>query len=454
MNTLEPLASKKKNGTADNILILAILLLLAIPVFYFLSFQNLSGLSKIAFWINFLLCCFGILSEKSRGFSLYKMSFYFVLIFFVLSPLSQLHSDYYPWGLYYDSNIVVRSNLLITVFSLILLFVKKFAVHKKPTPSAIHLAKPSKVVDQIAFIVFLAVLAIIQLFLGFNNVFIRHGFEFKQGTIFDIAIDYFLKAFPCFYYCYLKSFSKSKLLKRVVFLSALLINNPLSNNRFLSLAAYCGLFCVAFEKIRKNGIFDLLVVGGIIVIFPLFSQFKFLGQTNVFNFTIDFSSVLNAADFDAYAMLCHTIKYVDVSGVLNGKQILSSLFFFVPRALLPIKGDISGAVVITFFNPDSYSNVSCPLIAEGLIDFGILGAILYSLVFAWITCAIDKRVNMLKPTLFSKVYFFLFGYWIFVLRGSLAPTILRLFGFLLPYIVFSITRLLKKSTNKAHLCRA
>ncbi len=417
-------------------LVFVALLVLLVPIVRLLGLCSASGLSKVTFAINLFLCCFAIVLEKNRTFSLYKVTLYFVLIFFILSPLSQIYGSYSPWGFAFEDNLIVRSNILIMLFLCIFVVVKCFGPNHRIRETSNKTPVGSKTTDVVLLVLFVFIIASIQLFIGFQNVFIRHGFEFNRGTIFDIAIDYFLKAFPCFYYCYLKSSKKNKAFALIVLLLALLINNPVANNRFLALSAYCGLLCVTFTKLGKNGIFDLLLVVGIVIIYPLFSQFKFFNTTNTFSLTIDLSSVFNAVDYDAYSMLCQTIRYVDAHGVLYGKQIISSIFFFVPRAILPIKGINSGEVVVTYFYPSAYSNVSCPLIGEGLIDFGVAGVILYSFLFALITCSIDKRACKSKNGITSKLYFFLFGYWIFILRGSLAPTVLRLFGFLLPFIVY------------------
>lgn len=86
-------------------------------------------------------------------------------------------------------------------------------------------------------------------------------------------------------------------------------------------------------------------------------------------------------DFDAYTQLYNTLTFTDSNGLQNGRQLQTSLAFCVPRKYWPGKSVGSGALMRQKRGED-FVNVSCPLLAEGYMDFGWAGALVYFALFA------------------------------------------------------------------------
>ena len=129
-----------------------------------------------------------------------------------------------------------------------------------------------------------------------------------------------------------------------------------------------------------------------------------------------------------------------------GKQLLGALLFFIPRSIWPSKPFGSGYTVFTAFN-NPFSNVSCPLIAEGYINFGLFGIIIFALMFGYLSSYLDCKFknNISKRDSFILLYPFLLGAYFFMLRGDLMSS----YAYLLPYIIIFLT--FEKIFNKVKI---
>ena len=96
-----------------------------------------------------------------------------------------------------------------------------------------------------------------------------------------------------------------------------------------------------------------------------------------------------AVDYDAYSMVARTLQYVGSFGATGGYQLLGALLFFVPRSVWPSKPEGSGNFVGAA-QGQTVLNISSPLPAEGIVNFGILGLILFAVVTALICRGVDR----------------------------------------------------------------
>ena len=133
-------------------------------------------------------------------------------------------------------------------------------------------------------------------------------------------------------------------------------------------------------------------------------------------------------------MLARVLMYVDEIGLTYGRQILSTLFFFIPRRVWASKPIVTGAMVSGAQNAN-FTNLSAPLISEGYIDFGIVGIVVFSVLLAYALKKIDKYYWLVKDSecldIIEIVYPFLIGFLIFMLRGALQPVVIFMFTFYL-----------------------
>ena len=145
---------------------------------------------------------------------------------------------------------------------------------------------------------------------------------------------------------------------------------------------------------------------------------------------------LTDGNFDAYVMFMKTQKYVQANGITYGKQLLGAIFFFIPRSLWNSKPYGSGYTIhVAEGKTGAAANVSCPLPAEGYINFGILGVVFFAAVLACVIRKLDKDfyqpANTCRIMRNKIVYAFIPTIVFFMLRGDLMSTT----SFLVSYIV-------------------
>jgi hypothetical protein len=89
--------------------------------------------------------------------------------------------------------------------------------------------------------------------------------------------------------------------------------------------------------------------------------------------------MFNQGHFDSYQMFMRVISD-DI--ITYGKQLLTTVLFFVPRALWPGKSVGSGHFV-SGLSRLSFSNISMNFFGEGYINFGYFGIMLFILLIAY-----------------------------------------------------------------------
>ena len=80
-------------------------------------------------------------------------------------------------------------------------------------------------------------------------------------------------------------------------------------------------------------------------------------------------------------MICRSLDLVSQMGSFKGKQLLGAMLFFIPRSIWPSKPIGSGAT-IAIYQRQSFKNISCPIIGEAIINFGIIGVIIFAVAIA------------------------------------------------------------------------
>jgi hypothetical protein len=96
-------------------------------------------------------------------------------------------------------------------------------------------------------------------------------------------------------------------------------------------------------------------------------------------------------NFDSFQMIGYTTGYTDQFGYSWGNQILLPAFFWVPRSIWNSKPIGTPDMVAENAN-FLHFNVSSPLWAEGFINFGIPGLILFLLLFGLAARSADESL--------------------------------------------------------------
>ena len=177
---------------------------------------------------------------------------------------------------------------------------------------------------------------------------------------------------------------------------------------------------------------------GLFFAFPFLDNFRYFSGKIDYNFNLDYLASMN---FDASQIFMATLK---TKSITNGLQLLGTFLFFIPRFLWPGKPIGSGAYLVES-NDGWFTNVSMPFFAEGYINFGFLGIIIFIILLGLSSKYFDLRYwkSYNHGGFFQGYYLLLLGALIFILRGDLMSSFSYTLG-----VVFSLTFVLLISRKK------
>ena len=220
----------------------------------------------------------------------------------------------------------------------------------------------------------------------------------------------------------------------------IVVNNPISNSRYWTLAV---LFGLALPLIRgRKGLFNAAVAGGVIasiVIFPLSDiTRRAAGQGTPVNLE-SMWIIIATKDYDQFIMLANTLAYTANHGLSWGMQALGPLLFWVPRVVWPDKPLDTGVEVGQWMNSVNL-NLSAPLWAEAWINFGLPGLILVFAALGLLARRLDSgfRAEILSKGSVGYLGISIFaGYLFILLRGSLLQSMGRLMILVLSVLILT-----------------
>jgi oligosaccharide repeat unit polymerase len=196
------------------------------------------------------------------------------------------------------------------------------------------------------------------------------------------------------------------------------INNPLAQSRFWVATVYLSLAAVLFARRWSN--FPRIAIAAslffLVVLFPFSDVFRYTDGSRQFHVEDPVAQLALKGDFDAFPQLAQTIEWVQVNGLQLGHQLAGSLGFFVPRSIWADKAVDTGTLLGASAGLGNV-NLSAPLWAEGYIDFGLLGTVLYLGVLGYVFARISARLGFGPASIGFSC--FLGVYQFVLLRGSL-----------------------------------
>jgi oligosaccharide repeat unit polymerase len=232
--------------------------------------------------------------------------------------------------------------------------------------------------------------------------------------------------------------------------SCLLLDSPLTLPRFQFATVMVGFIAIFLRRKRITGLWlPVSVFIGLVVLMPILNIGRYSSIDNISMRNMDYVNrtyaynqkntkvegylvTFTSGDFDAFTMLANTIDYVDHrKGITYGEQLVGSLLFFVPRQVWKNKPLTSGELVAKGFGM-KFRNLSNPLMAEGYLNFGMLGVIGFALITGALLARLDATYWSVSSRTFylNLVYPFLCGFVLFNMRGSLMTTFAYMCGFL------------------------
>lgn len=407
--------------------------------------------------------------------SLNKMHWYFIFFFMSVAPLTHYLTGYAPGRYPLSDDAILRGQLVVLLWCAIYSIARRVKGTKsnaassgEKTPTVI--ATPNWLAPLIVLLS-LAALAYMAVKLGgMSNLLIRGEAWLEVESPVDTVLGYLLRAIPVLGFAILllgkrcSGASYSWLYVIALIPILVVLNYPVSLSRYWTATVYIGLFaCLVPFGWLEGRKFDLAVILGICVVFPLMYDLKFVDvntflSSGVSSFFDSYEEVFNSMDFDAFTMLCRIIQYAGDYGFSLGRQLVSVIFFFVPRAILPIKGQPTGSMVATA-QGSSYTNLSAPIMGEGYIDFGVVGVVVYAVALALALRALDRAIfESVRDGGENSYRFiagvFMLGFTVFLMRGALQPVFLRIMGFFLFLMVIYACQRLLQSTGKRGRSRA
>lgn len=200
----------------------------------------------------------------------------------------------------------------------------------------------------------------------------------------------------------------------------LLINNPFTSARYWLATILIALFFVGdwIRKPKWQVTFIASFLAASLVAFPFLDVFRYSvtqerTQSPVYYYT-------HKTDYGSPQDVVNTLYYVAHNGHTDGRQVLGAVLFFVPRSLWPDKAPNTAELLadaIGFPNP----NIDTPLWAEGYIDFGLPGTLVFMGIFGGLAGYGDRLFAQRreKTGVAALLLPALAGYELIVLRGSL-----------------------------------
>ncbi len=400
---------------------------------------------------------FIIKREGDRSYSLYLMHWFFLLVFFFFTPLIQYTEGHFPLWLHTGEEYpILITNLFIITWATF--YALGYHIRRIRSPESSWPLERLKIGERGVFVsVSLSIIVLITFLsiFGFKSLLIRGAYREVLYGIHPhcvmIIVDNFLKAIPILSLMGLLAIKErwdSK--KQWWFLTGLLIfinllvNNPLASSRYWAGIVVLGfILFLFFKKKARRGWVLLIIIIGILVLYPLSNELRNKTAETISEFRIsNLKAAYTSPSFDAYEMGVHTVLYTERKGLTYGRQLLGPLLFWIPRSLWAGKPVGSGGVVARFFRIP-YTNLSCPLPFEGYINFGILGLVLFAFGFGWLLSSLDehywRNFSERSPDILAVCYPFLLGFVFFIMRGDLMSG----FSYTVMFIIAGLPLLIK-----------
>lgn len=393
---------------------------------------------------------FSLFSYPGIPFSLFKIYHIFNLFFFGIAPIFQYRENIEFIG---EAHVSYNNRLIssiVILFSCVLFNVCYYHLMKKKdvfskknlflniVPIRYSYEFPTNILIFVSFCCFI----IIFYYNNFNifSLLIRGG-EYADrlsvGKANSLIINKFIRPIPLIIFLSSVIYNPKGYFSNFILLLILLFTAfPLGMPRNDVAGFYIPVLLVSFSVFNRKNIFVSSLIIGLLLVFPFLNNFRrFTGEIKA-SFGFDFS-MFNTLHFDAYASLTRIISN-DI--VTYGKQLLGVVFFFIPRSLWDGKPDGSGIYQAEYLNLN-FSNISCPFIAEGYINFGFFGVFLFTFFLAFLTSKLDRWFwDGAFVNSFLKIpYFLILSMFLFVLRGDLMNGFSYTVGFLLSsYFIYKL----------------
>ena len=422
----------------------------------------------LTFAVNMIIFVYELMvSVYQHPFSLNMMFWLFNLVFLGIAPLLQYMTDIYVWGLDPLEEEVLKTNILIFVWTFSYIVGRGIRLTKKNVSRALDVVKPTlsenyKIRTKWLNLCIIGSVGITGYYLievGLSNLIYRQtsgvsGLSQIETLITTHGFKNFL-LFTAFFAIIEAKINKKISVKTIVAVACLLLGCfPTGLSRNMMASFYVGLIIILFDKTRKGRWFSIVVFAGLILIFPAMNVFRLVGSENRNIWDAMISAVQNTyleGHYDAHQMFISVQRYVDSFGFDFFHQIVGALLFFIPRSIWPTKPVGTGHTVITELNQYYFTNVSAPLVSELYLACGVVGIVVGGILLAKVLKKFDRMYWQEKNaltcirTVYPPVVFMFF----FMLRGDMLSSWAYTFAQIAVGMAMSAVLLEKADESKA-----
>lgn len=421
---MELIQYKKEKKIFSDFLLPSILGLFII-IFYLINVIYTMPIKlALSFAINgvviFILSVDGL---KRVSLSTNSVHMLFCLLFLWCAPILQFNSKSTFWGIQTNANDFLTTNIFIFIW--LICYYTGFRI----TSSRIWKTKGIEykslsVKYVISLLIISAGLALVCFFKFYDyndRDFSRSSYLLLSNTFRAVI------TFSTVIVINWQRTSKNSFIFTIIALLILLIGCfPMHLSRNAFGAIYICVLVTLVPWIKKNNRFIVLFTVCFLFMFPVMDLYRHksfteVGLREIFNSLITYKDYFNTANYDAYQMIIAAENATDIVGYTYGRQLLGVLLFFIPRNMWVNKPIGTGAYISSIINLE-FSNISAPLIAEGYINFGIIGIIGFGLFTGMILRMLDNTYwsnNKENLSFINLIYFYVVPYMLFICRGDL-----------------------------------
>jgi len=395
------------------------------------------------------------------GISLRVIYSFYTFIFMAFVPIFQYLTGVWRFG--FDINLIMRFVLIVNLGNLFYFFayflrsnLDKKVVKKQESINFRFIISENKLLFYSVPITVVAI-ALISIY-GFDPSasIVRKAMGDSYSPL-ESILEFIFRPLVFFLFLFsfinLKFVSKQKrsiLLFLVYLLNVILIINPLSSARSITFFLYFPILVILIPPSKKRSFFYLFFLLFSIVGSFFQEQLRNLFVTGQINgFSVEY---MFEGHFDGFEMGCHTIAFVDQSGIEWGKQLAGALLFFIPRAIWPSKpvgsGEYIGWEYLDKHFEVLWANFGMPLVAEAYLNFHVIGVFIFFIFIGIISYKYDNmyrlRQNTMKKNQIDRKFSFdqnillypmCLGFFLFALRGDLFSAFSFATGLVISFVI-------------------
>ncbi len=395
-------------------------------------------------WLITCGCCVALATDK-RPYSFNKMFWIFNLVFFGVIPVYEIVRQKFSWFQDFATATCFRANLVImsslAVYAIVRFLAGRINIKtSKDSSYSDSFLKNYKIAGTIIF----AICAISIIWaMGFEGLWTKGAAleaELKMNSTVQLVFDKTVRGIILYFLLltvWLYKQQKIALSRLLVVLAVcVIVCFPFAMPRYLVATLYGSLLLSwQFNWLERRNTFSVLVVGALLFVLPMSALVRYDPDNkrtkNVFAL---YDDALKYGEYDSYATICRTVDLVAQKGTTKGRQLSGVLLFFVPRRKWEDKPIGSGAYIYSDHTAlgANFRNIACPYYAEGMINFGWVGCLVFVACLSFIVTLYDKyywlgdQASLRYLRLFYPVALFMV---FFMLRGDLMSSFAYSVGF-------------------------